>query len=96
MRRTQNPNLEILRIALSKLDKLADEFVFVGGCATGLLIELKNSQPELKRTLALRFRELLEVAAFVQSIPGHLPGDTASQQRVPRLMQLLRETAKLE
>lgn len=29
MPRIQNPNLEILRIALSKLDKLADEFVFV-------------------------------------------------------------------
>lgn len=34
----QNPNLEILMIAVNRLGKLADEMVFLGGCATGLLI----------------------------------------------------------
>ena len=33
-----NPNLEMLRIAVENLGKLADEMVFVGGCTTGLLI----------------------------------------------------------
>jgi predicted nucleotidyltransferase len=38
MVRAQNPNLEILMLAVEQLDELADEMVFVGGCATGLLI----------------------------------------------------------
>jgi len=38
MARQQNPNLEILMLAVDRLGELADEMVFVGGCATGLLI----------------------------------------------------------
>lgn len=38
MVRAQNPNLAILELAVEQLDELADEMVFVGGCATGLLI----------------------------------------------------------
>jgi len=38
MSRLQNPNLEILILAVDQLGGLADEMVFVGGCATGLLI----------------------------------------------------------
>ena len=34
----QNPNLEILTLAVNQLGKLADDLVFLGGCATGLLI----------------------------------------------------------
>lgn len=38
MANTLNPNLEILELAIHLLAELADELVFVGGCATGLLI----------------------------------------------------------
>ncbi|MDH5368472.1 MAG: hypothetical protein OEW99_00490 [Gammaproteobacteria bacterium] len=38
MVRQQNPNLEILEFAIEQLDELANEMVFLGGCATGLLI----------------------------------------------------------
>lgn len=38
MARAQNPNLEILMMAVDQLGELASELVFVGGCATGLLI----------------------------------------------------------
>ena len=38
MARRQNPNLQILEIAVEQLGELADEMVFLGGCATGLLI----------------------------------------------------------
>jgi len=34
----ENPNLEILMLAVEQLGELADEMVFLGGCATGLLI----------------------------------------------------------
>ena len=38
MDRKQNPNIEILSFAVECLDELADDMVFLGGCATGLLI----------------------------------------------------------
>ena len=38
MDRVQNPNMEMLVLTVKKLGKLADEMVFVGGCATGLLL----------------------------------------------------------
>jgi len=34
----ENPNIEILMFAVEQLEELADEMVFIGGCATGLLI----------------------------------------------------------
>ena len=38
MARTQNPNLDILILAVDQLGTLTDDMVFLGGCATGLLI----------------------------------------------------------
>ena len=38
MARQQNPNLDLLMLAVDRLGNLADEMVFLGGCATGLLI----------------------------------------------------------
>ena len=38
MARTQNPNLDILILAVDQLGTLTEEMVFLGGCATGLLI----------------------------------------------------------
>lgn len=38
MARQQHPNIEILMFAVDRLGALADEMVFLGGCATGLLI----------------------------------------------------------
>ncbi len=38
MTRVQNPNLEILTLAVEQLNELANEMVILGGCATGLLI----------------------------------------------------------
>lgn len=38
MHREGNPNLQILEIAVAHLGPLADDMVFLGGCATGLLL----------------------------------------------------------
>jgi len=38
MARAQNPNKEMLILTIERLGELADEMVFLGGCATGLLI----------------------------------------------------------
>lgn len=53
----QNPNIEILELAVARLGKLADEMVFLGGCATGLLITDKAAPP---------IRATLDVDAIVQ------------------------------
>ena len=38
MSNEQNPNIELLLLAVYQLGDLVDEMVFIGGCATGLLI----------------------------------------------------------
>ena len=38
MHRISNPNLEILEAVVAHLDDLVDRLVFLGGCATGLLL----------------------------------------------------------
>lgn len=38
MAREKNPNLEIMILAADQLGELVDDMVFLGGCATGLLI----------------------------------------------------------
>ena len=49
MARRQNPNLEILMRAVGQLGDLADEMVFLGGCATGLLIT-DSAAPPIRAT----------------------------------------------
>jgi predicted nucleotidyltransferase len=50
MPRAQNPNLEILETAVERLGTLADEMVFLGGCATGLLLS-DAAAPPIRATL---------------------------------------------
>jgi hypothetical protein len=38
MNRQTNPNIEILEQTVQLLDELNDKFVFLGGCAIGLLL----------------------------------------------------------
>jgi hypothetical protein len=45
MKRKQNPNLNILTQAVERLGELSDEMVFLGGCATGLLITDEAAPP---------------------------------------------------
>jgi len=40
MPRRRNPNVELLEAAVGQLGPLADELVFLGGCATGLLLKI--------------------------------------------------------
>ena len=40
-----NPNLELLELAAEQLRPLLSEIVFVGGCATGLLIDDPAAAP---------------------------------------------------
>jgi hypothetical protein len=48
-----------------------------------LLDELNGSPESVRRFIVQEFQRLLDDDAFRESIPGHLPGDKASQARVP-------------
>ena len=49
--------------------------------------EVQQSDAVLRRHLTTRFSTLLRDTKFVSALPGHLPGDTASQARVPLVME---------
>jgi predicted nucleotidyltransferase len=58
-----------------------------------LLEEARASPAELRKYLANEFRSLTGLAAFLDALPGHLPGDAASQARLPELLRRLRSLA---
>jgi len=49
--------------------------------------EVRRADKVLRTHLAMRFAALLRDAKFTAALPGHLPGDAASQARVPFLME---------
>jgi hypothetical protein len=61
MHREQNPNLEILETAVRLLGPLADDMVFLGGCATGLLLTDIAAPP-------IRFTQDVDVITEVASL----------------------------
>lgn len=73
---------------------LGDLLAVVDG-RDALIGECRNSSPELKTYLAERFRSLLAKPSFVEALAGHLPGDAASQERLPELEAKLRLIADL-
>ena len=60
-----------------------------------LLGEIKDSNDELRNYLALEMDKLLAVSDFQLALPGHFPGDAASQARVPELMRRMRLIARI-
>jgi len=60
-----------------------------------LLSECHQAPGELKAYLSRRWTDLLNTPAFLEALPGHLPGDSASQQRLPDLLDKLGGLARL-
>lgn len=58
-----------------------------------LVDEVAASQPDLRVYLADRFSALLADHRFMQALPGHLPGDAASQARRPLIERRMRAIA---
>ncbi|HEY2516376.1 MAG TPA: hypothetical protein VGI39_36145 [Polyangiaceae bacterium] len=73
---------------------LEDVIAVVGG-RTELRSELTASGTEVRRFVAQGLQELLAVPAFRDALPGHLPGDAASQARLPLLLERLHALAAL-
>ena len=53
--------------------------------------EVRGSGRHIKRYLMDQFKELLNNSEFIESLPGHLPPDDASQRRVPILLERMRQ-----
>jgi predicted nucleotidyltransferase len=61
---TRNPNIEILEMAVARLGDLREELVFLGGCATGLLITDSGAPP-------IRMTRDVDVIAEVSSLSDY-------------------------
>lgn len=64
MHREWNPNLQILEQAVEHLGPLADKMVFLGGCATGLLLTDSGAPP-------IRATRDVDVITEVASVPDY-------------------------
>lgn len=56
--------------------------------------EVLASAPSVRTYLANEIGTLLQNVAFIQALPGHVPGDEASQARVPLIRDRLREISR--
>ena len=72
---------------------LEDLITVIDGRA-GSLEEMKLADNELKKYLAEEMTKLLSDRAFQSARSGHLPGDSASQARLPILMQRIHALAQ--
>jgi hypothetical protein len=57
--------------------------------------EIREATGELRNHLTERFRDLLNNKHFLESLPGHMPGDEASQARVRIIIERISEIATL-
>lgn len=73
---------------------LGDLLAVVDGRDT-LVDECRGSDPVLRGYLGQRFSALLGSRPFREALPGHLPGDLASQARLPDLEEKLHLLAQL-
>ena len=61
-----------------------------------LFEEIRAEDAEVRRFIASALSALLSDSEFVTALPGQLPGDTASQARLPELLRRLRLIAELD
>ena len=52
--------------------------------------EVRQCEPGLRDHLVNRFVALLKETRFLDALPGHMPGDQASQARVPKIIDRLK------
>lgn len=73
---------------------LEDVIALVDGRPT-LVGEMLHAPPELIEFVARELDDLLANEDFVDKLPGHLPGDAASQARISLVLERLRALASL-
>ena len=72
------------------------DFLAVIDGRDSLIDECRASRPELRTYLRERVAGLLATPAFIDALPGHLPGDAGSQSRLPDFEDKLRALARLD
>ena len=70
-----------------------EDFVSVVDARTALIDELQSAPDDVRTFVVKRVSSLLAEQAFLDALPGHLPGDAASQARVPIVLERLRRLA---
>ena len=73
---------------------LEDVIAVVSGRAE-LHGELAATSELVRRYVARQLQDLLATPAFMEALPGHLPGDAASQARLPLVVERLHALAVL-
>ena len=74
---------------------IEDIITIVDGRAE-LVDEVASAAALLRDYIVMRISRFLQVPKFVEALPGHLPGDAASQARLPIVIDRLRQIAALE
>ena len=62
---------------------------------TELIDEVKGSEADLRKFLSEKFQQFLKNEVFQESLPGHLPPDQVSQERLPKTISRIRKIAAL-
>ena len=60
-----------------------------------LIDEVKESDTTLKNFLAEKFHNFMKSEAFLEALPGHLPPDSASQARIPKIIASIEKIASM-
>ena len=60
-----------------------------------LIDEVEKSDPNLKNFLAEKFQNFTKSEIFLEAIPGHLPPDSVSQARVPKIIVRIEKIASI-
>jgi hypothetical protein len=60
-----------------------------------LLGEIQTAASDVRAYLSKEIEKLLATRAFTDALPGHVPPDPSSQQRVARILSRLEEIASL-
>lgn len=66
-----------------------EDIVTVVDGRPALTDELRGAPEELRAYIATEISSLLGTPQFLDALPGHLPGDSASQSRVPLVINML-------
>ena len=58
--------------------------------------EIADAAQEIRNYVCARILDLMDNPQFIESLPGHLPGDAGSQSRLPMLIEKLHKLAALD
>jgi hypothetical protein len=72
-----------------------EDFLTVIDGRENIVAEVNEAPAELRGYVIQSIRFLVATAAFDEALPGHLPPDRASQQRLPNLRRKLHAIAAL-